>query len=171
MLAREQTKLIGYDSDFNELLKIFNESNLPNKIIFSGNKGIGKSTLVYHFINYIFSMNEEFSYDSKNKIINKENKSYKLVNNLCHPNFFKIEISKEKKNIDIAQIREMILFTNKSSLNNNFKIILIDNVEYLNKNSTNALLKVVEEPNSKVLFFLIHDISKNILSTLKTELD
>ena len=25
-------------------------------------------------------MNEEFSYDSKNKIINKENKSYKLVN-------------------------------------------------------------------------------------------
>ncbi len=62
----------------------------------------------------------------------------------------------------------MISFTNKSSFNNNYKIIIIDNVEYLNLNSSNALLKVIEEPNEKILFFLIHDSSKFITQTLKS---
>jgi DNA polymerase-3 subunit delta' len=62
----------------------------------------------------------------------------------------------------------MISFTNKSSFDNEHKIIIIDNLEYLNSNSANALLKVIEEPNNKVLFFLIHDNQKKIFNTLKS---
>ncbi len=62
----------------------------------------------------------------------------------------------------------MINFTNKSSFNNECKIILIDNIEYLNKNSINALLKVIEEPNSKIFFFLIHNNKIKILDTLNS---
>ena len=39
----------------------------------------------------------------------------------------------------------MINFLNKSSFNSNKKIILIDSVEDLNTNSSNALLKSLEE--------------------------
>ena len=46
---------------------------LPNKIIFSGNKGIGKSTFAYHLINYIFSQKEEKKYDFKNNTILSNN--------------------------------------------------------------------------------------------------
>ena len=35
----------------------------------------------------------------------------------------------------------MIIYTNKSTFNNMARFILIDNVENLNKNSVNALLK------------------------------
>ena len=35
----------------------------------------------------------------------------------------------------------------------NYKIILINNIEYLNINSINALLKIIEEPNNKIFFF------------------
>ena len=35
--------------------------NLPNKILLSGQKGIGKSTLCYHLINYILSKDEDYS--------------------------------------------------------------------------------------------------------------
>ena len=38
----------------------------------------------------------------------------------------------------------MINFCNKSSFNNREKIVLIDSIEKLNKNSVNALLKIVE---------------------------
>ena len=62
----------------------------------------------------------------------------------------------------------MINFTNKSSFDNGYKIVLIDNVEYLNSNSVNALLKVIEEPNDQVIFFLIHDIKKKIFDTFKS---
>ena len=50
----------------------------------------------------------------------------------------------------------MINYINKSSFNNIPRFILIDNIEHLNKNSTNALLKIIEEPNNNVFFILIH---------------
>ena len=157
-----QLKLFGFKNIFDELININNNDKFPNKILFSGYKGIGKTTFVYHLINYFLSQDEEDKYDSNENIINK------LVQENYHHNFFNIEIKDEKKNIEISQIREMINFTNKSSFDNKNKIILIDNVEYLNKNSLNALLKVIEEPNNKVLFFLIHNNEKRIFQTLKS---
>ena len=47
------TKLYGYSDFFSSLNSIYEKKTLPNKIIFSGNKGIGKSTFAYHFINFI----------------------------------------------------------------------------------------------------------------------
>ena len=48
----------------------------------------------------------------------------------------------------------MIKFQNNSSFNNKIKFIIIDNISDLNLNSTNALLKSIEEPNNNVLFVL-----------------
>ena len=45
---------------------------------------------------------------------------------------------------------------------------MIDNLEYLNLSSANALLKVIEEPNEKVIFLLIHDNRKNLFNTLSS---
>ena len=160
--------LLGYSNFFIYLKNLYAENKLPNKIIFSGNNGIGKSTFAYHLTNYIFSRNEDCKYDLANNAISKDNRSYNLILNNSHPNFFLITNDSDKKNIQISKIREMINFTNKSSFNDDCKIILIDNIEYLNVSSINALLKIVEEPNDKILFFLIHNNKFNILDTLKS---
>ena len=164
----ENRRLYGMKFYFNELINLYKENKMPNKILFSGKKGVGKSTLAYHIINYILSENEECKYDKKELIINKDNKSYKLLQNNTHPNFYLIDLIDEKKNIDIAQIRQMILYTNKSSFNDMPRFVLIDNIENLNINSVNALLKIVEEPNDNIFFILIHNCEKKILPTLKS---
>ena len=46
-------KLYGYKQYFDELSNIYLNKKLPNKIIFSGRKGIGKCYFVNHFINFI----------------------------------------------------------------------------------------------------------------------
>jgi len=166
LISGINTRLYGYNDFFLSIKRMYNNKVLPNKIIFSGNKGIGKCTLAYHFINFIFSQNEDFKYDFKNNIISTSNYSYNLVRKGTHPNFFLISNDSEKSNSQITKVREMIDYTNKSSFNNDFKIILIDNIEYLNLNSINALLKIIEEPNEKVFFFLIHDSKKKIIDTL-----
>jgi len=166
--SSENRKLYGMKFYFNEWINLYKENKMPNKILFSGKKGVGKSTLAYHIINYILSENEECKYDKKELIINKDNKSYKLLQNNTHPNFYLIDLIDEKKNIDIAQIRQMILYTNKSSFNDMPRFVLIDNIENLNINSVNALLKIVEEPNDNIFFILIHNCEKKILPTLKS---
>jgi len=163
-----QKNIYGFDNIFLNLKNLFDQKKLPNGILFTGQKGIGKCTLAYHLSNYILSINEINSYNFKNKIINEDNRSFKLVSNNSHPNFYLINLKDEKKSIEVSQIRGMINFTNKSSFNNGYKIILIDNVENLNMNSVNALLKVIEEPNNNVFFLLVHDIQRKIIDTLKS---
>ena len=163
-----QKILLGYDNLFLNIVNLWKNKKLANKIFFSGSKGIGKATFAYHLINYIFSNKEQFPYDINNYKINNSNKSFNLVKNNSHPNFHLIDLFDDKKVIEIAQIRKMINYANKSAFNNKERIILIDNAENLNLNSSNALLKIVEEPNDNVLFILIFDNNKKILETVKS---
>ena len=162
-----QINLFEHKEIFNQLTKLSKNDTLPNKILLSGEKGIGKSTLAYHLINLVLSENEEHPYDFENNKINPDNKSYKLIQNKSNPNFYLIDVLEEKKNIDINQIRELIINLNKSSFNNKKRFVLIDNIELLNLNSINALLKILEEPNENINFILINN-NKRVLPTLKS---
>tara|TARA_B100000780_G_C21078169_1_gene434131 strand:- start:25 stop:963 length:939 start_codon:yes stop_codon:yes gene_type:complete len=166
--SSENKFLFGLSSFFDELINLYKKNMMPNKILLSGKKGLGKSTLAYHVINYILSQNDDYKYDVNKFAINENNKSYKLIQNYSHPNFYLIDLIEEKKSIDIAQIRKMISYTNKSCFNNKPRFILIDNIENLNKNSINALLKITEEPNEGIFFILINNNEKKILPTLKS---
>jgi DNA polymerase III subunit delta' len=167
LVPKNQLELFGLDTAINEFIRLFKISKFPNKILLSGEKGIGKCTLAYHLINYILSQEEDHPYDSEKFTINENNKSFKLILNKTSPNFTLIDFVDGKKIIDILQIRNLINNINKSSFNNKFRFVLIDNVEYLNINSANALLKVLEEPNDRVHFILINN-NRRILSTLKS---
>ena len=164
----ENTQIYGMDNFFTEISNLYDANKMPNKILFSGKKGLGKSTLAYHIINYILSTDEEYKYDKSKFFINKNNRSFKLLIKNAHPNFYLIDLIDEKKNIDISQVREMIAYTNKSSFNNMPRFILIDNIENLNKNSVNALLKIIEEPNENIYFILISNNEAKILPTLRS---
>ena len=162
-----QKNLFEHKEIFNQLSKLHENNNLPNKILLSGEKGIGKSTLAYHLINFVLSENEEHPYDYKNNKINYENKSFKLIQNKSNPNFFLIDVNEDNKNINISQIRDLIINLNKSSFNKKKRFVLIDNIELLNINSVNALLKILEEPNENINFILINN-NKRVLPTLKS---
>ena len=162
-----QLNLFGHETQFTNLTDLYANKKLPNKILLSGVKGIGKSTLAYHIVNYILSYDEDFSYNDKNFKINPDNKSFKLIINKSNPNFILIDINEDKKNIDINQIRHLILTLNKSSFNTKPRLVLIDNIELLNTNSINALLRILEEPNDNINFILINN-NKKILPTLKS---
>lgn len=167
-LPKNRIQLYGYDNYFNEFLKMYQSEILPNKILLSGLSGIGKATFIYHFVNYILSINEEYKYDVNSFSINKDNRSFNLINENIHPNFHLIELGENKQNIEISQIRNMINYVHKTTFDKSFKFVLIDNVEYLNINSVNALLKITEDFHNKTIFFLNHNSSKKIIDTLKS---
>ena len=162
-----QKKLYGLNNELIELINLYKNDKLPSKILLSGQKGVGKSTLAYHLINFILSQNEDFSYDLNNFLINSENKTFKLIQNKSNPNFILIDVVKDKQNIDISQIRNLKKDLEKTSFNNKPKFVLIDNIEFLNVNSINSLLKILEEPPINTYFLLINN-EKKILPTLRS---
>ncbi len=162
-----QTSLFSLDNYLLELIHLYKIKKLPTKILLSGDKGVGKSTLAFHLVNYILSINEEHPYNVKELKINSSNKSYKLTINGSNPNLSLIDTLSEKKSIDINQIREIITNLNKTSFNSKERFIIVDNIETLNISSINALLKILEEPPINTYFILINN-DRFILPTLKS---
>ena len=168
ILAKNQLKLFGYEEYFNYFVKLFERKEIPNSILLSGLKGSGKSTFAYHIINYLLSKNENKKYSINDFVIDKDNRSYKLLTINAHPNFFLIENKPLEKDIKIEQIKNLKGFLNKSTYSRELKIIMIDNAEYLNLTASNALLKAIEEPPINTFFFIIHNTSCEILETIKS---
>ncbi len=144
--------LIGHDVHLNNFLSLYKKKKLPTKILLSGKKGIGKFLLTKHFLH---------------KALEDQNSNL-LIENQTHSNILFINKRNEKKNIEIDQIRDIVKFTNQSSFNNKSRFVIIDNVESLNLNSSNALLKSLEEPNFNVYFFLIFNSEMKILNTIRS---
>jgi len=163
-----QKKLFLYDQHFNLFIKLYKNNLLPNKILLSGQFGLGKSTFAYHFINYILSDKEDHSYDLTNFTINPLNRSFRLISQQYHPNFYLIENFIDKQTIDIKQVRNMITYINKTSYDKKIKFVLIDNAEYLNLHSVNALLKIIEEPPLNTYVIITHNSSMKLIETLKS---
>ena len=61
------TKLVGLDKYFNEMTNLYEKKKFPKVLLLNGKKGIGKFTLIMHFINYVYSKNEPTLYDTKKK--------------------------------------------------------------------------------------------------------
>ncbi len=145
-------KLIGHEIYLEKFITLYENNNLPNKILLSGKKGIGKSLLTEKLLYKIFNSNND----------------YELIKNKSHPNVFNIKKNNDKKSIEIDQIREIIKFTNQSSFNNKSRFIILDDVEFLNIKASNALLKNLEEPNENVFFILIYNSEKFLIDTIKS---
>jgi len=165
---KKQLNIFGYEDYFKYFIKLSKKNKLPNTILLSGQKGSGKATFAYHFINYLLSSNEKYKYSTNDFSINPDNKSYKLLSDDTHPNFFLLDGETNYENIKIDKVRDVLKFLSKTSYNLDIKIVLIDDAEYLNINSSNALLKALEEPYNNTYFFIIHNSSSKILDTIKS---
>jgi DNA polymerase-3 subunit delta' len=160
-LNKYQRFLYGHDDLFKKLSNLFEKKKLPNKIIFNGSDGVGKATFIYHLINYILSNKENDAYDIDAKEIIENNKSYlDLINN--------INFNFKHLKVDDYKTREIINFFNKSSINNKPKIFFLEGAENLNKNSSNSILKILEELPENNYFFISYLENKFLLETIKS---
>ena len=160
-------KLISLDKHFDEMIKLYEADFFPKVLLLSGQKGIGKFTLTFHFLNYIYSKKEKTNYNTKDKLINSNSLFYKsILNKNCLDVIF-IQ-AEESKNIKIDVIRNIKSMLSRSSLSDNPRFIIIDEVEFLNLNSANALLKMLEEPSKNNYFILINNQQTQLIETISS---
>ena len=161
------TRLISLDKYLMEMIDIYNLKKFPKVLLLNGKKGIGKFTLVIHFLNYIFTKHKENTYDLDAKKINTESIFYKQLVNQASLDVLLIT-AEEKKNIKIEDIRNLKSILSRSSLSNNPRFIIIDEVEFINENSINALLKSLEEPAENNFFILINNQHAELIKTISS---
>ena len=155
-------KLYQFDDYFDYLRKLYESKKFPKVILLTGKRGLGKMTLIFHFINYLFSKD---TYDLKNKLLDTDSKIYLDITNGISENFIYLK-NENKSKVGIDEIRNLKNILLKSSLNNKKRFIILDNVEEFNINSSNALLKIIEEPTENNYFILIDSQQAQLLQTI-----
>jgi len=168
VLPKNQLNLFGYEKYFKSFAQLYKKNKLPNTILLSGPRGLGKATFAYHFINYMLSINDSNMYSVDDMTINPKSFGYKSLINNTNPNFALLESDIGGENIKVDKVRAILNFLSKSSYSSDIKIILIDSAEYLNTHASNALLKALEESNNRTFFFIIHNSYKKILDTIRS---
>ena len=159
-------ELIGFEKEYSDLLKRYKSNNLPNSILIHGLSGIGKRTFLNKLVKNI--LNIEFKDNNVDHHLN-------LFKNNTHPNIKIIEkeidskTGKIKSNITIDQIRRLKTFLNSTSIiQNSSKIVIVDSADYLNINSANSMLKILEEPKENTYIFLISNQISLLLPTIRS---
>ncbi|MEA3398597.1 MAG: AAA family ATPase [Patescibacteria group bacterium] len=149
--------------------------------IFNGPDNLGKTTVARHFAQSLLCKNKKIKTGNlpcgacpscaQFKSINFKNNSLDIDPLDVHGDFHLVKKAKDKKNISISQIRELIKTLNMSSFLGSYKVGIIKHAETLSLEAANALLKTLEEPKTDVLIILItHDLSllpKTIVSRSK----
>ena len=156
------TVLFELTDYLNFIIKLNTSDKLPKVLMLSGTKGIGKYTLVTHFMSYIF---DKENYNLEEKIINDKSIFYKQYSNNTFPNIVYLSAN-NFKNVKIEDIRNLKSLLLKSTISNNKRFIILDDIEVFNHNSLNALLKIIEEPSDSNFFLLINNNTKPLLKTI-----
>ena len=161
---KKTTRLFGLENEFNFLKKMISSDKFPKTLMLTGNRGVGKSTMISHLMHYYFdkkTYNEnENTFASESFFLNQ------FIENLF-PNILYLNGS-DFRNVRIDDIRKIINDLNKSPIKKDKRFIILDDIDSFNINSLNALLKIIEDPGKNNFFILINNKSNKLLNTIKS---
>ena len=162
--TKNSLNLFGLKKDFGFISELYLKQNLPKVLMFTGNKGSGKSTLINHFLYSIF---DNVNYDKETFSISENSSFLKKFQNNVFSNIIYIS-GADYKSVNIDDIRNLKKNILQSTISKKDRFIIFDDIELFNQNSLNALLKIIEEPSQKNYFFLINNKGKPLIDTIKS---
>jgi DNA polymerase III delta prime subunit len=140
--------IIGHKEQQTRLKALIKKGSTPHAFLFSGPEKIGKRTVAYWFL----------------RQLNGEKGESSLSYGGVHPDI--MEVSPEKKEIQVSQIEEVIEKVSFKAVSSEFKGVVIDQAHLMNISAQNTLLKTLEEPPLKTVIILISEYPRMIIPTI-----
>lgn len=179
MLANE---IIGHSSQKLSFLSSFASNRLPQCWLLAGDMGIGKASFAWLIAKFLLTTKyqpADLKIDLTETNINSilEPQSGSTLNRIISGSEQRVYIvrrgynEKRKaffKNISIEDVRKLQSYCSLSIADGGKRIIIIDTADDLNKSSSNALLKLLEEPPKNTIFLLISHQPNLLLPTIKS---
>jgi len=129
----------------------FERENIPHAVFIVAEDGCGRNMFARMFC-------AAYLQDAKG-----------LVARGVHPDCLVVEGEGASGNIPVARIRELAYQLNMAAVETDSRrVALIKNVKNLNKNSANALLKILEEPPDGVVFVLTSQYRDDVIETVRS---
>ena len=155
------SEVVGQEHILRALENSIKHNKLHQAYIFSGTRGVGKTTIARVFAKCLNCQNGEMP-----QLVPCDQCSACLeIKAGRHIEFLEVDAASRTGVDDMRELLESVQY---KPANARFKIYLIDEVHMLSKSSFNALLKTLEEPPPHVIFLMatteVEKVPKTVLS-------
>jgi DNA polymerase III subunit delta' len=174
---RHATSLIGHKAAEQELLSAYREGRLAHAWLIGGREGIGKATLAWRFARFVFA-NPDLAAagvrEAHDLHVEPGHSPARLIAQLAHPDFALIRrewqgaTKRLASEISVDAVRLGLQVFQLSAAFGGWRVAIVDSAEDLNRNSANALLKVVEEPPQRSLILIVSHRPGQVLATIRS---
>ena len=174
---RHATSLIGHKGAEQELLAAHREGRLAHAWLIGGREGIGKATLAWRFARFVLANPDPDAKavrEARDLYVEPNHPAARLIAQLAHPDFALIRrewqaaTKKLASEISIEAVRHGLQVFQLSAAFGGWRIAIVDSAEDLNRNSANALLKMVEEPPQRSLILIVSHRPGQVLATIRS---
>ena len=169
---REVYSLLGHEKAEARFLKAMRSGRLHHAWLLSGPKGIGKATLAYRMARKLLGGEALLSTSLDIPAMDEVGQR---VEALTHGNLFVLrrpydtKLKRFRQDIPVDRVRQVSGFFQETAAETGvWRVCIIDSADELNRNSENAILKLLEEPPSNTLFILISSSPGRLLPTIRS---
>ena len=179
-LPRENHRLFGHNGVEAALFEACRAGRLHHSQLFSGPRGIGKSTLAFRLARHLLKAEmkgdllELDLHDTKGFNVSPEDSVFKQIAAGGHPALCIVErmrnldTGKTARDITVGDIRGLSNFFRMTVLAGGWRVAIVDPADAMNQNAANALLKILEEPPERSVIILISHAPGQLLPTIRS---
>lgn len=168
---REVYNLVGHAQAEQRFATLFHNQNLHHAWMINGASGIGKATLAYRMIRRVLGgvPQTQGTLD-----VPDTDPVAQRVQSLGHGDFLLIrrpydqKTKKIRAEIPVTEARKISDFFSRKASEGGWRVCLIDSIDEMNRNATNAVLKTLEEPPEKALIILLTKAPGRLLPTIRS---
>lgn len=173
---RETAALYGHAGAEMALLGAYKSGQMPHAWLIGGAQGIGKATLAYRMAKFVLTHPDPASpqvQGADRLDIDPGHPVARQVAAGSHGGLLTLERTVNDKGvmrtvITVDESRETISFFGSTAAIGGWRVCVVDTVDELNANASNALLKILEEPPSRSLFLLVSHAPSRVLPTIQS---
>jgi DNA polymerase-3 subunit delta' len=174
---RHATSLIGHKGAERELLAAYREDRLAHAWLIAGKEGIGKATLAWRFARFVLANPDPAApavREARDLHVELTHPAARLIAQLAHPDFslirreWQASTKKLASEISVDAVRLGLHVFQLSAAFGGWRVVIVDSAEDLNRNSANALLKMVEEPPQRSLILIVSHRPGQVLATIRS---
>jgi DNA polymerase III subunit delta' len=166
--------IVGQDRAVDQFASAWASRKLHHAWLFAGPKGVGKASFARAAARRVLADAAGPPVDLSGIEAPEEHRIVKLVDARSHPDMRWLErLEKEKgdglaRDITIKQVRGLGEFMGMTAALSPWRVAVIDSMDEMNKEASNALLKMLEEPPANTLFFLVSHAPGRLLPTIRS---
>lgn len=165
--------IVGQDRAVGQFSAAWKSRALHHAWLLAGAKGVGKSTFAREVATRVLAEAAGPPIELPGLMTPADHRIAKLVEAGSHPDLRWLErLVNEKgnlaRNITVGQVRSLGDLFDLTPALSDWRVVVIDSVDDLEKSAANALLKMLEEPPANCLFLLVSHAPGRLLPTIRS---